>query len=415
MGTKKLIKIMPFFLFLFLLLYCFPVVSAGTFGRISGDTWSDYHSVLRSAVGSPVADGFAISCSMTIESGSWTSGERVRMGLYWASNNTFYAETIERDSGGSGVQTFYFATPVPIYSGVSYYVTGMSESSAERIRVRYQSTSSVTRLITTYTYPNWPAGTTNAGSEFAFYCGYTIAPSLSNPAPNDVTGVNIKPICNITVNDLDADEMNVKFYENSTGSWVLRQTNSSVSNGTYRWNFDQASDYNTEYFWKVIADDGYVNTTEIYHFTTKVVNTPTFGAADPLNASINISLQPTLSINISDQDGDSLTLNWYTNESGSWIHRQTNSSCANGTYRYVFSGASNYSTAYYWRVTLYDGIHNISEIYHFTTMDEPIPPVIHNYTSVFTLDRKDQGGDLFGFFWAIPLGLIIFVSSKRRK
>ena len=65
--------------------------------------------------------------------------------------------------------------------------------------------------------------------------------------------------------------MNISWYENTTGTWVLQQTNSSVSNGTYYWHFTNASQYSTTYYWKVEVDDGNHTITKIYHFTTREI------------------------------------------------------------------------------------------------------------------------------------------------
>ena len=110
------------------------------------------------------------------------------------------------------------------------------------------------------------------GDEVA-YANNLAAPTLSNEQPsNGSTGVSLQPTCNITITDADGDTMNLYWYENSTGSWVL-QTNAAVGNGTYRWNFTQASSYDTTYWWKVAVNDSNDNTSAVYHFTTEPINT----------------------------------------------------------------------------------------------------------------------------------------------
>ena len=94
-------------------------------------------------------------------------------------------------------------------------------------------------------------------------------PKITNPYPaNGSINVKLQPTCHVAVTDADGDTMTIRWYENSTGSWVLRQTNSGVGNGTYYWTFTQANSYSTTYWWKVTANDGTDTTTEIYHFTT---------------------------------------------------------------------------------------------------------------------------------------------------
>ena len=86
---------------------------------------------------------------------------------------------------------------------------------------------------------------------------------------NKSTNVGLQITCHIEVSDEDEDTMDIYWYENSNGDWVLRQTDSSVNNGIYYWTFIQANSYSTTYYWKVIVDDGTCNTTAIYNFTTK--------------------------------------------------------------------------------------------------------------------------------------------------
>ena len=86
---------------------------------------------------------------------------------------------------------------------------------------------------------------------------------------NASTNIEVSVTCHIEVSDEDADLMTIYWYENSTGSWILRQTNASVGNGTYYWTFSQASSYSTTYYWKVAVNDSIANTTAVYYFTTK--------------------------------------------------------------------------------------------------------------------------------------------------
>lgn len=86
---------------------------------------------------------------------------------------------------------------------------------------------------------------------------------------NDSITVRLKVICHVQVSDPDNNTLNIYWYENSTGDWVLRQTNSLVHNGTYYWTYREATSYSTIYYWKIIVNDGEYLTTAIYHFTTE--------------------------------------------------------------------------------------------------------------------------------------------------
>jgi len=63
--------------------------------------------------------------------------------------------------------------------------------------------------------------------------------------------------------------MNISWYENTSGSWLLVQQNLSINNGTYTHVFVNASNHSTCYWWKIAATDGMGNTNnKTFCFTT---------------------------------------------------------------------------------------------------------------------------------------------------
>lgn len=91
---------------------------------------------------------------------------------------------------------------------------------------------------------------------------------------------DLQPECRLYIDyvmlppTIDKPTVNVSWYENSTGSWVLRQTDTNVEVGnlllpTCIWNYTQANRYNQKYWWKVVVDDGINVVTETYHFITR--------------------------------------------------------------------------------------------------------------------------------------------------
>jgi hypothetical protein len=99
--------------------------------------------------------------------------------------------------------------------------------------------------------------------------------------------------------------------------------------------------------------------------------TPVFSTPQPTNGTTGVHIQPRCNITIADQNADLMTLSWFSNTTGSWVHYQTNSSCANGTYRWASPFAS-YSTKYWWKVYANDTLHNSTAWYYFTTEEEPV-------------------------------------------
>jgi hypothetical protein len=294
---------------------------------------------------------------------------------------------------------------------------------------------------------------------------------------NGSTGVSLQPLCQIWANDTDGDTLTVYWYENSTESWVLRQTNNSVTaNSTVNWTYAQASNYDITYWWKVAINDSRDNITAWYYFTTKAIitsvdtispylvttkpltinatgpsnldnvilwyrystdnsswdswmenitdtsspwqwsfsfsngsgyyefysignrsgsaNETAPGSADaickfnriptitnevPSNGSTNIQATPMMNITVNDLDGDSMTVTWYSNSSGSWQLFGTNSSVGNGTYHQTNSNFSEPYTTYWWYINVSDGIDtNTSDLYYYFTTEKIAPTVTTN-------------------------------------
>jgi hypothetical protein len=127
------------------------------------------------------------------------------------------------------------------------------------------------------------------GPPFTLYCSkveirvsyvpYNNEPEVVDPVPvNGASGVSIQPVLNITVTDPDGDNMNLTWLSNSSGSWQVFGTNSSVSSGTYHQTFSNASVNGQWWYWKVNVSDGEDYTeSSVYKFYTgnqsKIKNT----------------------------------------------------------------------------------------------------------------------------------------------
>lgn len=196
---------------------------------------------------------------------------------------------------------------------------------------------------------------------------------IKNPYPADEsTGQSIKPTCSILVNDTEGQTMDVTFASNYSGSWVNYQTNSSVSNGTYYWDFTGADSCLTQYWWKVYADNGTANISRIFTFTTGVC--PSIQEIIyPKNESVWIDLSPTCIVNTTANSYFStVDVTFSTNASGSWTNYQTNSSVPIGDYVYWdFTQATEGSTKYWWRVEVDGGEgYTNTYTYSFTTQED---------------------------------------------
>jgi PKD repeat protein len=111
------------------------------------------------------------------------------------------------------------------------------------------------------------------------YIPYNYEPDVVSPVPvNGASGIGIQPVLNITVSDVDGDDMNISWLSNSSGSWQVFGTNSSVSDGTYHQTFSNATENGQWWYWKLNVSDGEDYTvSSVYKFYTgcqsKIKNT----------------------------------------------------------------------------------------------------------------------------------------------
>lgn len=99
---------------------------------------------------------------------------------------------------------------------------------------------------------------------------------------------------------------------------------------------------------------------------------------NPESGSTNVPLVPQLDISISDADGDTMSINWYSDSEGSWQIFGSNINVGDGTYSQTNSNFSEFDTTYWWYVTVTDYIYvKSSPTFHFTT-EENQPPYTPN-------------------------------------
>ncbi|GAH90396.1 unnamed protein product, partial [marine sediment metagenome] len=102
-----------------------------------------------------------------------------------------------------------------------------------------------------------------------------------------------------------------------------------------------------------------------YHFTTGAVK-PVLTNEQPTNGTTEADMYPTLSITVSDNQGDNFNITWSTNATDTWI--MYNATCVNGTYRQTATWANQSNTTYWWNISVNDtGNHWTNATYHFKT------------------------------------------------
>ena len=195
----------------------------------------------------------------------------------------------------------------------------------------------------------------------------------TNPTPND--GANdllYSLILSVDVFDNDGDNMTVSFYDASDdsligtdivygGSGTASTTWSGLLSGTI-------------YSWYAISDDGLnVNQSATWSFTTNFApDDPT--NPTPANNAINIGDNPTLSVNVLDDDGDDLTVTFY-NASDNSVIDSVIIIGGSGTASVNWLGVSS-NMICNWYVIADDGLSTTqSSTWSFlTTIDESVPP-----------------------------------------
>jgi hypothetical protein len=261
-------------------------------------------------------------------------------------------------------------------SSTGSYVMRQTNSSASNGTYWWHYTQATLYLHTYYWRVDVLDGTNNASVIYHFETLDDAAPTLSNPYPSNASsGIPKAPWCHIQVSDANLETMTITWSDSSSGVWLDRQTNASVPDGIYWWHYTGATAYSTTYYWRINVTDGVKTSVGIYHFTTLANSLPVVSFPFPTNGSTGQTRQSWCHVYISDANGESMTLTWYENTTGSYILRQTNSSCPDGTYWWHYTQSVSFSTVYYWKVIVNDGIGNTVVIFHFTTGANTAPVI----------------------------------------
>jgi hypothetical protein len=140
-------------------------------------------------------------------------------------------------------------------------------------------------------------------------------------------------------------------------------------------------EYNTTYFWKIIADDGQSTTeSQVWNFTTKPQpNNPPNEPCNPTpeDAAFNISIHTTLDWTCNDQDNDTVSFNLVYDTTSPPTQYEIDG-LTTSSYN---PGVLFYNTTYYWTITAIDEHQAQTQgpIWSFTTEQQPNnPPYIPN-------------------------------------
>jgi len=185
----------------------------------------------------------------------------------------------------------------------------------------------------------------------------------SSPSPeHEAINQSIEVDLSWTCTDPEADPLNYDIYfgtEATPPQIATAQTEITFDPGTL--------EYNTEYFWKIIAHDYYNNTTEgpVWSFTTEVNLSPESPSSpSPEHESENQSIEVDLSWTCTDPEGDPLAYDIYFGTEAS--PPQVATSQTETTFD---PGTLESHIEYYWKIVAHDDHSNTTEgpIWSFIT------------------------------------------------
>ena len=207
-------------------------------------------------------------------------------------------------------------------------------------------------------------GASTVGPLWHFTTNYAPNPPGSPNPTNGSTNVDINANLGWTCTDPDNDPITYDVYFGNISTPPL------VSSGQTSTSYDPGTmNYETVYYWKIIAKDDQGATTSgpVWHFTTvDAPNNPPNAPSNPnpANGATNVEVYADLSWTCTDPDGDPLTYDVYFGTSSNpplVSSNQTSTSYDPGTMSYL--------TTYYWKIVANDdqGASTSGPVWHFTT------------------------------------------------
>jgi len=233
----------------------------------------------------------------------------------------------------------------------------------------------------------------------------TVITYALNLSANDDIEIGVNRSDPTTTTAVDDQDEGVIFIEykgalSSEGGWVeWSNVNNPNTESPWNWDFDFPNGTGYYEFYSIGKKSG--STDEIAPNSADAIcrfnRIPTIIDEGPSNESTNIELTPQMNITVNDSDGDTMTINWYSNSSGSWIAFGTNNSVSNGTYHQTNYNFSDAGTTYWWYITASDEVHtNTSDIFHFTTLAVSPPVVLTNQSTGIEETNATLNGYLLG-------------------
>ena len=169
----------------------------------------------------------------------------------------------------------------------------------------------------------------------------------------------------VVVTDPDGDVMNVSFYRADDDS-IIGTAHGVVSGTTASVEWSNLS-HNTTYFWYVVLQDEYGETTSpTQHFTVADNRPPSIKLVFPLSGATISGTSPSLRVLVTDPDNDTINISFYDASDGSLIGTVTD--VPSGEIIGMVWRHLGHSTTYSWYAIASDGMHtNCSTTWQFST------------------------------------------------
>lgn len=233
-----------------------------------------------------------------------------------------------------------------------------------------------------------------------------------NPDPyQGELGVTIESSCHWTGGDPDQDEVTYDVYFGTELPPPLVEQNQTETTYTP----PDTLAYGTLYYWRIVAWDSYNVSTrgELWWFTTEAApNQPPYAPSDstPENGASNVSINPELSVLVTDPNDDDMDVFFYNASDDSLIGTDFSVPC--GSRATTIWADLSYETTYYWYAIADDGEYQTqSNTWEFTTVEHPNNPpatpqkptgptlVYAENEHIYTTSTTDPEGHLVYYQW----------------
>jgi len=193
------------------------------------------------------------------------------------------------------------------------------------------------------------------------------APSFiqDSEQPNDgELKVSLNPTLSIDVDDTDGDQLTVYFYEDQTDN-LIGVSNVS-GNGTASVKWDGLNQDSLFSWYSIVYDGVYSTESQRFQFKTNARPSVVQKSETPASGSTSVSLNPELSVDVRDNNGDTLDVSFFNSDNDAQIGT-TQTVNGSGTVSVVWSNRQD-TTEYSWYVSVSDGnIQSESDDFSFST------------------------------------------------